>query len=215
MSKRLITYGLALLAVFGIFVQGVQATQVYPEFSYSMEIFTNNGHYSDSSEIDIYFTAFSNEQDSTVEFVFHNESLIDCSIAEIYFEDNESILDLIGITNGPGTVFNAPAVPKNLPAANQLDPVFLATLGLTFDSDAPVAENGINPGEWIKAGFDLNYGTFEDLFAQFEASDIRVGVHLIALSDGSSESAINVPEPAMVSLLGVGMLCLIGKRKVS
>ncbi|MFH1371643.1 MAG: PEP-CTERM sorting domain-containing protein, partial [Planctomycetota bacterium] len=62
--------------------------------------------------------------------------------------------------------------------------------------------------------FDLiNGGTLEDVIDELNNGTLRVGIHIIGLPDGSSESAILVPEPATMCLLGLGALGLLKKRR--
>lgn len=209
MSRRTVTLSLAVLATIAIFTTTSQAG--LSEIRHDLEIFTNDGAYNDSDAIDLYFDV-SDTGGSQVDFIFHNESLVDCSISEIYFEDNDSIMDYLWMTEGPGTAFDTPATPANLPSGNTLSPAFTASLDLTYDSDPPVSSSGINPGEWLGISLGLNC-TFAALVEKLSSGDIRVGAHVIALPDGSSESAVYVPEPMTVSMLGFGALCMAGKAR--
>lgn len=71
----------------------------------------------------------------------------------------------------------------------------------------------MNAGEWVQITFDLlDDNMFEDVIVYLDAGDLRIGVHLIALPDGLSESAILVPEPSAVLLLGLGAVMLRRRR---
>ena len=73
--------------------------------------------------------------------------------------------------------------------------------------------NSVNAGEWVQITFDLlDDNMFEDVIVYLDAGDLRIGVHLIALPDGLSESAILVPEPSAVLLLGLGAVMLRRRR---
>jgi hypothetical protein len=62
--------------------------------------------------------------------------------------------------------------------------------------------------------FDLiNGGTFLNVTDELNTGVLWIGVHVIALPDGSSESAIAVPDPATLFLLGLGSLALLRIRK--
>ncbi|MFH1371671.1 MAG: PEP-CTERM sorting domain-containing protein, partial [Planctomycetota bacterium] len=62
--------------------------------------------------------------------------------------------------------------------------------------------------------FDLiNGGTLEDVIDELNNGTLRVGIHIIGLPDGSSESAILVPEPATLFLLATGAAIALRKRK--
>lgn len=189
-----------------LMVDTLHATVVYP-----FEVFTNNGGYHDSPELDVYVEVVDNE--SRVDFIFHNESIIDSSIARIYF-DGGSFLNFFEMIEGPGTSFNPSSTPAKLPGANMLELSLLTTYEFSFDSDPAVPHNGINPGEWLMTTFDLiNIGTFQSVVDEMNAGVLWIGVHVIALPDGTSESAIAVPEPAALFLLCFGALALLRKRR--
>ena len=181
-----------------------------------LEIFTNNGSYNDSDNLH-FFTIVSDPGAGLVDFTFHNESFyneipVESSIARIYFQDG-SLLNFAGITDGPGTSFNQSARPRNLPSGKSLAPPFITTPELSFNSGPPRPHNGINPGEWVRITFGINGGTFADVIEKLNTGAMRIGAHIIAFPDGSSESAIAVPEPATISLLGLGILLLLKKRR--
>ncbi|MHC4185403.1 MAG: PEP-CTERM sorting domain-containing protein [Planctomycetota bacterium] len=190
----------------------LQASSIYP-----LEIFTSNGGYYNSPDVNMYVVVSNGS--GVVDFTFYNESLIDSSLAGIYFDDG-SLLGISNITNGPGTSFNRPATPNDLPSGNLLEPPFVTTDQFCVDGDPPVSHNGVNPVEsgepleWVKVTFTLiNDGTLSAVIDELNTGVLRIGAHVIALPDGSSESAVNVPEPATVFLLCLGGLVLIRMRK--
>ena len=202
-------------ALLVVFVLSLPVDTLHATVIYRFEIFTDNGSYYDSPDMDLYVELV--DRESHVDFTFHNESLIDSSIARIYF-DGSSFLGTADIIEGPGTSFGQSTTPANLPAGNLLEPVFVTTHELSMDSDPPVPKNGINPGEWVMATFDLiNGGTFLNVVDGLNTGALRIGVHLIGLPDGSSESAITAatpaPEPTTLFLLGLGALALLRKRR--
>jgi hypothetical protein len=203
--KYLAAFCLALLLP-SLMVDTLHAAFVYP-----LEVFTNNGGYHDSPDLDLYVEVV--DRESRVDFIFHNESIIDSSIARIYFEGG-SFLSFTEMIEGPGTSFNPSAIPAMLPGANLLELSLLTTYEVSFDSDPSLPHNGLNPGEWLMTTFDLiNNGTFQSVVNELNAGVLWIGVHVIALPDGSSESAIAVPEPTMLCLLGFGVLALLRKRR--
>ena len=178
---------------------------------YPLEIFTNNGAYFDSPDLDFYVDVV-DVLANQVDFTFYNDSLVSSAIASIYYDD-DSLLGAATINNGPGTLFNQYAKPGNLPAGKTLEPSFTTAGGLSFDSEPAPPKNGINPGEWVRITFDLiNGGTFESLINKLNAGQIRMGTHIIALPDGSSESSVNVPEPAAFCLLAAGAFSFLHLR---
>ena len=202
MGRKFIFCGLVFYFVLGASSSLLQASYVYP-----LGIFTSNGIYCDSVDLNLY-VEISVGGAELVDFTFYNESLIDSSIARIYFDD-DLLLDVVGITEGAGTLFNQPAKPGNLPAGNLLDPPFVATEEISFTSGPPRPHNGVNPGQWVRITFDITGSTFADVIDELDTGGIRVGTHIIALPDGSSESALAVPEPLTVCLLGLGAMALL------
>ncbi len=206
MRRMYLSTAFLVLLLLSLMVDSLHAAVVYP-----LEVFTNNGGYHDSPDIDLYVEVV--DRESQVDFIFHNESIIDSSIAGIYFNGG-SFLSFAEIVEGPGTFFNPYATPAKLPGANLLEQSILTTYEVSFDSDPAVPYNGINPGEWVITTFDLiNSGTFQSVVDELNTGVLWIGVHVIALPDGSSESAIAVPEPTMLFLLGLGALALLRKRR--
>jgi hypothetical protein len=211
-----------LSLVFVVFLCAVLIPGNPLQASYQLEIFTSNGAYYDSPDVDTYVVVSSRPELEVVDFTFYNESLISSSLAGIYF-DNGSLLGIAAITNGPGTSFSQPATPGDLPGGSQLDPPFLTTNEFCIDGDPPVSHNGVNPTEpgdpleWVRVTFELiDDGTLSAVVDELKSGELRIGVHVMSLPDGSSESAVNVPAPGTFVLLGLGGLALLkGKRRAS
>jgi len=198
-------YGLVFCCVLCASASLLQAGYVYP-----LEVITNNGIYYDSGDLDLYVVV-SDGAAGQVDFIIYNESLVESSIARIYFDDN-SLLGVAGITEGDGTSFGQPGTPSNLPGGNSLEPQFVTSEEISFDGDSPSPHNGVNPGEWLQITFNINGGTFAAVIDGLNTGAIRIATHVIALPDGSSESAVTVPEPVTVCLLGLGTLVLLRRR---
>jgi len=147
MWRKYIYAAFSAIIALSLLVDSLHATAVYP-----LEIFTDNGSYYDSPDIDLYVEL--SDRESCVDFTFRNESIIDSSIARIYFAGG-SFLSFAEIIEGPGTTFNPSATPAKLPGANLLELPLLTTYEVSFDSDPAVPHNGINPGEWVITTFDL------------------------------------------------------------
>ena len=208
-SKKLFYHSLVFMLLLNMPVRPLQAGYMYP-----IEIFTSNGNYYDSPDFNI-CVEVSNPGQQKADFTFYNNSSINSCVAEIYF-DSGSIFSFAGITNGPGTFFERPTTPKNLPAGKTLNPSFVTSNELSFGAFSPAPKNGINPnpGEWLKISLNINGDTlFEEIADRFNTGDIRIGAHIIALPDGSSESGINIPEPLTFCFVAAGALAFLRRRK--
>ncbi|HUU81863.1 MAG TPA: hypothetical protein VM243_00025 [Phycisphaerae bacterium] len=199
----------AIVMVAGI----LTTTPTYASVVYRLEIFTDNGAYHDDPDV-LLLVAVS-EESGLARFDVSNESTIPCVISGVYFEQGllESLDSLI---DGPGTSFSWPAHPRRLPAGQMLDPPFVNWFSAGAGSPAPT--NGINPDETLTLRFNLAQGVgMDEVYGHFNSAEYRIGAHLIALPDGSSESASTMPEPTTLALLlGPAMVALgwrPGKRR--
>lgn len=207
MRRKYLAVAFLVVIVLGLPAGVLRADVVYP-----FEVFSNNGSYYNSPDLDLYVEVF--EVEGQAGFTFYNESLIDSSIARIYFEGG-SLLGIVDITEGGGTSFSLPATPGNLPGGNSLEAPFVTTDGFSIGSDAPRPHSGVDPGEWVTITFELiNGGSFQSVIDELDTGALRIGIHVIALPDGSSEGAIAVPEPATMFLLGLSALVLLRSRRI-
>jgi hypothetical protein len=195
--------GLILFLIFPVYI--VQAAYQTLEFN----VFTKSTPYWDGLQFNM---VVSDAGSDRVDFTFNNTSLLASSIAKIYFE-NGSLLSIAQITEGNGTNFIANPAPSNLPAWNLLSPPFEAVKELSIGSVTPLPQTGINPGEWLTIGFNLKPGgSYQSVIDELRTGDLRVGLHVTSLPYGS-ESAVSIPEPATIFLLGLGILSLLIKRR--
>jgi len=181
--------------------------------TYYLNIFTNNGIYNDSDQVSL-FVEVTDPGSNKVEFKVRNESQVECAIARVYFDDG-ALLGVAAIANGAGTDFGQPATPSELPAGNELDPTFVTTQDFSMGPENQPPHKGINAGEWLKITFELKNGfEYQDVLAQLDDLTLRIGAHVIAFPDESSESAVT-PEPATVAVLGMGgvLLCVRKRRR--
>ncbi len=166
-----------------------------------------------------------------VSFKFNNIGALSSSIARIYFDDGT----LLGIA----TVFSSTGVsmdqtfpgPGSLPGGTNVN--FVATAGFSIGANAPPPANGVNNTatgtEWVEIVFNLINGkTYADTIAALNGfdsegdgiADLRIGLHLIALADGGSETYINttpppgnmIPLPSTAGLAAAGLL-MVGARR--
>ena len=191
--------------------------QVSSAVIYPFEIFTTNGSYWDSPdvicEVDVTGT------DGFADFTFYNSSDVDCVIAAIYFDDG-SLLGIAEIINGPDVEFVEPMNSGTFPAGNELDPLFEISSDFSAKGVSPPPFNGINntadgePAEWLTVRFELiNGGTVADVLNELDTGELRIGLHITSFLDGSSESAVSVPEPATLGLLALGGLFLKRRKR--
>ena len=138
-------------------------------------------------------------------------------ICDIYFDDG-TLFGISSITNQDGsTSFNKPANPAELPGNTLLDPDFITSSpnqSFSADSDSPPYHNGVQSGEYVIITFQLQPGgTLEDVINELNNETIRIGIHVQGFTDGTSESAVNTPEPTTLLLFGLGGLALLGNVK--
>ena len=196
----------------GIVAIALQASFCQASLIYDLEIFTSDGAFYNNPAVVLFVEV--SAQGSQVRFEFHNDSTVDSAIARVYFDDGDGLLSSIAsLDNGPGTAFSTGGSPPNVPAGNTLAPAFQTSAGLIATADSPPPHNGINPGEWMAVIVDLaGSNTLADVKEALDEESLRIGAHVIAFSDGSSESAVSVPEPVTMAILILGGLALWVRR---
>ncbi len=148
-----------------------------------------------------------------VEFLFYNTGPESSSITDVYFDDG-ALLGISNINNMVGVSFSAPAIPSNLPSANNASPPFVTTAGFSADADPPPAWSGVNPGEEVGIEFALLPGmVYADVLADLADGSLRVGLRVQGFAGGYSESFVNnVPEPGSGVLLALGLIGLARRK---
>jgi hypothetical protein len=153
-------------------------------------------------------------------FTFGNTGPDYSSICDVYFDDGSllGIAGLIDVDDGvggnSGVDFTQFAMPYNLPGGQNIG--FNTTAGFSADSDPPVQQNGVNPGETLGILFNLQLGqTWDNVIAELGTGALRIGIHVQGFESGGSESFVNnnpapVPEPSTILLVGTGLLGIIG-----
>ncbi|MBW8001922.1 MAG: PEP-CTERM sorting domain-containing protein [Planctomycetes bacterium] len=201
-----------LLVAVSVLLLCVCSAKTEATLIYRFDIFTMNGMYNENSELDIFVEVTDNTYGG-VEFGFRNQSTIDSTVTKIYFDDDGLLWGAPTIINYEGVEFATGANPSNLPGGKELEVVFEATDVFSVSATAPLAHTGINSDEYLNLIFDLSEGkSFEDVTEALNNGALHIGLHITGLPDGSSESAVNVPEPASLLLIGLGGLVVIRRK---
>lgn len=161
-----------------------------------------------------------------VDFIFRNNGPLASSITDVYFDDG-TLLGIVQIVDsGGGVSFSQGASPDNLPGGNAVG--FDTTAGFSADSDPPVQPNGVNPGEWLRIRFALQWGVdYQDTLDAIQLGleqggvhgSLRFGLHVQGLAGGESDSFINgtpisaVPLPTAGAMGLAGLALVAGRRR--
>ena len=145
-----------------------------------------------------------------VSFTFSNVGPIASSIADIYFTKPPLFSAMTSIGNNVGingVDFSEGATPPGLPAGfNQNAVAFSA------DSNPPVEQNGINPGESLAIVFSLLAGqSLGSVIDAIVANTLRIGLHVQAIGNtGGSKSYLvtATPIPGALPLFVTGLVSL-------
>ena len=176
-----------------------------------------------TGEQQLWLDVYKHGEEEVAYFRFRNVGLMPASIADIYIQDGQltELLFIIdkddpvgGPYGDPGVDFDIGATPGNLPDGQYADPPFVATKRFSMDSDPPVSQWGIDPGEQLEAVYSIAPDkTVYDIEQEILAGTLRIGYHVQSFGDGDSASFVNTPEPASLLLLGLGSLIFLKKSR--
>jgi hypothetical protein len=186
--------------------------------TYSFAFYTNNGNYNDSSDVKLFVDVDSYDA-ATLSFNFRNDSTIAGVISALAIEQNPYLSGVCDIGNHSGVQFTT----GNVPNFGGLTPAFNESIYLSAKADAPAPTNGLGKGEYLTIRVGLTGGsTYDDVISGLERSVFRIGLHVQALPDGSSEKALidrkppiiaPIPAPAAAYLGLLGLGCVVSLRK--
>jgi hypothetical protein len=155
---------------------------------------------------------------SQVAFTFWNIGSEKSVISEIYFDDG-TLLGIATVTSSSGVTFIQGAKPPDLPGGETASPPFQVTAGFLAEATNPAPTKGVNNTatgtEWVKITFDLINGkTYADTVNALSLGGadggLRVGLHVIGLANGGSDSYINNPPPPVKTPEGGTTVVFLG-----
>lgn len=141
------------------------------------------------------------------------------TIASIFFDTPSNLITLVpalSVSYSNAGISFSVAAGGNLPGGNN---VGFSSDGVAHAAN-PKPHNGVNPGEWVEFVFATN-GSVVDALSSNPAG-MRVGLHVISLADGQSETYVNTRPPTNVpdsastlALLGLGLgaLGFVARRR--
>jgi hypothetical protein len=148
-----------------------------------------------------------------VNFHFTNSAAIYCSIMEVYFDDGP-MLGIASLGQQGCSFAGGSANPSNLPGGSNLTPPFVATQSFSADAGSGGPTQGIDTStDFLDMTFTLiNGNTFASIVDALNDGALRIGLHVISIGNGASDSFVNggpgptvpLPPAALTGLLGMG-----------
>lgn len=167
------------------------------------------------------FAEFSKVDDQNVYFKFINTdaSLSPSSITAVYFDDDvfEAGADVLSSpqldNSSAGVNFDFGGVNSKPPRGAELDPQWKKEqTDFSALSTAPTSHNGVNSvSEYFGITFAADY---DNVVSALENDTLRIALHVQSFPDNEgSMTFVTAPEPATLAMLGLGSICLMGRRK--
>lgn len=160
-----------------------------------------------TAQLSMDVTSFNNG----VRFDIMNAGPLQSTIEQVFFDDGVLQGTTKLVLDPPGVEFTLDGNPGNLPGGNSIVPQFVTSF--SFSADPPPTGNGVNPGEEVSFWFYKSGLTLNNVLADLNDGDLRVGLHVINYASRGSESFVNtpaIPEPGSLGLLAAGLLGLFG-----
>lgn len=142
------------------------------------------------------------EGGNIVQFLFKNAGPLASNIKQINFDDAANVLLSFASLDNSDPKVNFTTNLANLPQGNTVS--FNSEFG--FQATPPASGpngNGISINEFLGISFNRT-GSFQSVLDGLGSGDLRIGMHVIALSDGSSDTLISTP--SVVPLPASGLL---------
>ncbi len=166
-------------------------------------------------------------QPNKVDFILKNFATVASSIQEFYFDtggiNNIFASGAIQAQNGSSFTFGS-ANPGSLPGGNTLTPAFETTPGLLGDAGSGGPTAGLDAvADSLTVRLTLAAGkTFNDVLLGLAsnpsaAGSIRVGLHVISIGGGGSDSfatvVVPLPSAALAGMSGMAMVGFVRRRR--
>jgi len=163
------------------------------------------------------------DEGDAVQFIFLNDSSIDSSITDIYFESTDYSLrhlknGRIVTSESAGVDFgNSTSPSKPTGSIKNFGGKWSGNL-LNIGAVAPSSHNGINPGEYLAIRFDYSEIDFDDLMlALSDPLQFRIVEHVQGLPSGNSVWTMNashqVPLPSTLLLMSAGLIGMARSKR--